>query len=263
MKKLMPFVATVSAASGLLVQKIPHMRLVAQLASGAINGDPVPVTDFVPVRFEEETITYRCRELVFDVPRSATVTPEPTWSDECWAYWVRLDGLTCHVWAPRHQNPNAENWCDTRSCAGAAGDEEIDRQAAICAASWRDFPSGRARPTWRLCRRGWKSGRLSAYPASMWKWFAARACAACCDAPCAKTGRVWCWTIFLLTIDSRGSRYCARRREQIRRCIRGARSSARFAWSLILAARPPGSGVTGRPSWLNPVSPGAHRTSRR
>jgi len=139
MKKLMPFVATVLAASGLLVQKIPHMRLVAQLASGSINGDPVTVTDFVPVRFQEETITYRCRELVFDVPRRAAVMPVETWTDECWAYWVWLDGMTCHLWAPRHENPNAENWRDTRSCAGAAGDEEIDRQAAICAASWRDF----------------------------------------------------------------------------------------------------------------------------
>jgi len=136
-KTVIPLFASVLAASGFVAWKAPHLQLIAQLASGEIDGHPVPVVDFVPVPFQEETISIRCGDLVVDIPRRAVVRPAS--ADEGSGFVLEVDGLKCRLLPPRHEGPDRESWLDTRRCAAALGADELGRQAAVCAASRHDL----------------------------------------------------------------------------------------------------------------------------
>lgn len=73
MPRAITFFAILLAGLGALVSKVPHLRLAAQLASGEIQGEWIPVTDFAPTEFQETSQTLRTARLVFEAPQSARV----------------------------------------------------------------------------------------------------------------------------------------------------------------------------------------------
>jgi len=135
MTKTMSFLALLLAGFGIVVTKVPHMRLAAQLASGELDGRQVPVTDFVPARFDESAVSVRLGKLAFDVPLRARV--EPASSDESSGIRLELDGLKCRILPPRHgfdvYGPGP------RKSHATLGRDEIAREAFICGASGNDL----------------------------------------------------------------------------------------------------------------------------
>jgi hypothetical protein len=120
---------------GLLALKAPHIRLAGELASGTIDGRAVPVIEVSPARFAGPTVAIRCGDLVLEVPRGSLIESEPVEDSE--HFTVSVDGLKCGGLRPHRWSSTdllgLNNW------GVPQGPDEISRQAAVCAASSRDF----------------------------------------------------------------------------------------------------------------------------
>jgi len=148
MPRPIAFFAVLSAALGVLVLKAPHMRLAAQIASGQVDGRRIPVTEFAPERFPEESVSVRLGDLAFQVPRRTRL--EPAISDESFGFLLTFDGLKCRVLPPRYntREEGTAPWSLSEMCSG----DELSRQAAICAASGADLSFGLSRAEVQLLR---------------------------------------------------------------------------------------------------------------
>lgn len=125
------------AGTGLLLTRLPYMGLVADLASGEIDGSPIPMVAFTPAPFEEKTNAVRCGDLVLDVPLWAKVEPRPWHSLS--GVVVELDGLKCLLFAPRHRAEGEDDLRDLFGADDSSGECTIDRRAAICRACAEDL----------------------------------------------------------------------------------------------------------------------------
>lgn len=123
------------AALGVLVSRVPHLRLAVQLASGQLDGRRIPVTDFVPAGFQEKSTSHCLDRLVFEAPERARVQRVPL--GDTFVVWLDLDGMTCCVMPPREETEEDEpNPWDESATFGEA---ELRRRAAICASSEQDL----------------------------------------------------------------------------------------------------------------------------
>lgn len=135
MPRAITFFAILLAGLGALVSKVPHLRLAAQLASGELQGEWIPVSDFAPTGFQETSQTLRTANLVFEAPQSARVEQ----IDRGGSIGLQLQqgGLMCYVLPPRTDAEDDES--DPWPVLTAPGKSQLDDEAAICAASERDF----------------------------------------------------------------------------------------------------------------------------
>ncbi len=119
------------------ITKAPQIQLDAALSSGELDGRPIQVADFVPAPLVGQTVRLRCGPLVFDVPACAEVQAwEP---DQTAGYLIMVGGLRCRILPPRVDMDPEHEYLGYPMLARLPGQQEIDRQAAICAADAGDF----------------------------------------------------------------------------------------------------------------------------
>jgi len=115
---------------GAAASRMPHAQLAAELASGEIDGAPIPITDFVPVPFKAGTAPVRCGEVVLWVPQGTKVEPA-----SLEAMYVRLetDGVRCSLCVPRRRMEGEADLPASTSSWWADGEEALARRVEICA----------------------------------------------------------------------------------------------------------------------------------
>ncbi|MGQ9652180.1 MAG: hypothetical protein ACUVXJ_18950 [Phycisphaerae bacterium] len=127
--------AILSAVLLLVLLKLPHLLLAVSLASGQLNGKPIPAVNMSPSKLPAQTRVLPCGDLRLEVPTETSVQPQPP--DESRGFLLRHNGMVCRVMTPRHQSADQEveamEWGEEFNRHG------IDWQAAVCAKSARDF----------------------------------------------------------------------------------------------------------------------------
>lgn len=119
----------------LVLLKLPHLLLAVSLASGQLNGKPIPVVNMPASRLPARTHVLLCGDLRLEVPAETSVQPQPP-DDSC-GFLLRLNGMVCRVMPPRHQSAGQD--VDEMEWAEELNRHGIDWQAAVCAKSARDF----------------------------------------------------------------------------------------------------------------------------
>jgi hypothetical protein len=130
--KISTLAAVMAATLLVLLLKWQHLTLAAAISSGQIDGRAITVTEMAPVAFAGRTSPFECGELRFDAPADATTEIKPP--DQLCGLQLRVDGLLCRVFPPRHEpQPDEIDWAVEFNRQG------IDWQAAACRASRQDL----------------------------------------------------------------------------------------------------------------------------
>lgn len=148
-----------SVCLGGLMLKMPHLQLAMQLESGALDGRHVPVSQFVPARFEGKTVTLQLGALRFAVPERATI--EALSSDDPFKMFVTFGHAKCWVFSPR--NEGDDDWPAPHGLGDRPDEDELDREIATCAASRQDLSFRMSAPEVQLLQE-----RLEIRPVFLW-----------------------------------------------------------------------------------------------
>lgn len=127
--------AILAAVLLLVLLKLPHLLLAVSLASGQLDGKPIPVVNMPASKLPARTRELLCDDLGLEVPAETSVRPQPP--DESCGFLLRLNGMVCRVMPPRHQSAGQD--VDAVEWGEEFNQDGIDWQAAVCARSARDF----------------------------------------------------------------------------------------------------------------------------
>ncbi len=144
--------------------KTPHVGLFARIACGDIGGDSVPVTEFAPEKFQEETVALQAGALILDAPRGMIDRVRVHAPSEGVA--LRTEGLAGLLLRPQRQDvAQSEDEHDSAHRSSHPGGDEVALTAAAYATSSQEFSFGMSEVQVESLEALLKAKRLLTIPA--------------------------------------------------------------------------------------------------